>query len=138
MKVYVASKFENQAEVRKAITLLREHGHDITFDWTQHSAVGKSGQELQDYLRLCAVDDYDGVLFAEALVLIDHPNCKAAYTELGMALAMQARVIVVNAVPTVIDPTMHQNIFMHLPEVEHVDSIEEAVAILDKMEEHAQ
>jgi hypothetical protein len=78
MRIYVASKFENQARVQEVMAQLVAAGHEITYDWTRNAQVS-AGQALADV---------EGVLDAEAFVLIvekELPYC-GALVELGIAL----------------------------------------------------
>ena len=135
MKVYVAGRFTEKPVVQDAMRQLREHGHEITFDWTHHDATGLTGDNLAHYLRSAANADASGVIFCDVLLLLDHPDCRGAYTELGIAIGLQSRILVVGAIESSI-PGMWQNIFMHLPEVEHVSSVSEAITIIDQMERY--
>jgi hypothetical protein len=132
MKIYCASKFESKGLVQEVANLLKALGHEITFDWTVHDAAGKTAEELPAYLQLCAEQDLQGVLAADLLFLIDHPNCKGAYTELGAAASFDKHIIVVGAVNSPLTG-MKQNIFMHLPEVIHVADVQAGIAEVTRL-----
>lgn len=120
MKIYVASKFENVEEVREAFRLLRAAGHEITHDWTVESVGTRTGPELKEFLENCAHADFMGVTDADILLLINHPLGKGMWVEMGMALAFRIPILAVF-------PERSDNIFMHLPEVAHFDSIQQAI-----------
>jgi nucleoside 2-deoxyribosyltransferase len=111
---------------------LQTMGHEITFDWTIHDAAGKTPEELVGYLQTCAEQDATGVVQADLLFLIDHPACKGAYTELGLAAALDKHIIVVGAVNSPVTG-MKQNIFMHLPEVIHVADVPAGIAEVKRL-----
>jgi hypothetical protein len=106
LKIYVASKFENKQQVRAVQQRLIDLGHTISHDWTNEAEGDRKGPELDAYLQECAIKDYNGVLEADAVLLITQPNMRGAFTELGMALAWGRVCYVVGRTG---------NIFEHLP-----------------------
>lgn len=126
MRVYVASKFTNQDEVREAFRLLHKLGHEITHNWTTESYEGKSDDELEHYRLECALGDVRGVQDADAVLVINHANGQGMWTELGMAIAWGKMVFF--AYP---DRTPARNIFTYLPGVVAYQTLEEAVIALD-------
>lgn len=113
-KIYVASRLENADAVRHAQALCLEYGHELTYDWTPHFYAVQRGEKVD--LGLVAAEDLEGVLEADALILLSHPGIKGALVEVGAALATGARVVVVG------DPVAAgcDNVFLHLPEVVHL------------------
>jgi nucleoside 2-deoxyribosyltransferase len=80
MKIYVASKWEEKDRVQELMALLREAGHEITYDWTQCGT----------YNRTQAIHDLRGVADADVFVGVfekDVPYA-GALVELGIALAL--------------------------------------------------
>lgn len=118
MRIYVASKFENTAEVRDAMSRLRDMGHEITHDWTQESAEGVAADALDEFLTECAVKDMYGVKTADVVLLINHKNGQGMWTELGMAIAWEIPVFFVFPTRT---PT---NVFTHINGVETYDEMD--------------
>jgi hypothetical protein len=127
--VYAASKFENKEIIRVVHDELRRRGHTVTSDWTTEDATGMAGEVLESYMRECADKAVDGVCAAEVLLLIDHPACKGAYSELGIAIGLDKKIIVVGGVP---GRHGFQNVMMHLPEVTHLATISEALDLVDE------
>ncbi len=82
MNFYVAGKWEERAEVKKLMNILKSKGHEITMDWTVHEHADDG------YPEQYSVDDIEGVEKAEAFVgLFINPNSyKGALVELGVAL----------------------------------------------------
>jgi hypothetical protein len=130
MKIYVASKFENTKRVKELYSLLQVAGHEITHDWTGENAEGMTSKRRYDYLRSCAEKDFYGVLRADAIVLINHERGCGMFTELGIALASNKIVIVVDG----FHDDKPLNIFFHLAQVKHVDDLEEVLDILRTLE----
>lgn len=132
LKVYVASKFENKDVVRSVHRLLRDLGHEVTMDWTIHDAGSRRGLELAVFLQMCAHQDEKGVRDAHVLFLIDHPACKGAYTELGIAIGTNKHIIIVGGVDSP-RPGMKQNIFHHKQSVKHVALIADGIAHVERI-----
>lgn len=130
MKVYVASKFENMEAVRAAHKVLRDRGHRITHDWTNECADGLEGTELHRYLRDCAAHDVSGVMNADAVVLLFHEGMRGAWIEFGIGLGLGLHLVTVGAKPGHFDMP-GSCIFLELPYVKNVATVEEAAAYLD-------
>ena len=115
MNVYVASKFENQVPVKKLQSLLKNAGHTISYDWTS---------ENPDWSRrTMAEKDLDGVISADAIVLICYPKLSGAMVELGICIATRKHIVVVDSRRT----GCNKCIFYDLPMIKHVRTIEDAV-----------
>lgn len=134
MQIYIATKFENKDAFQTLKKTLELDGHKITHDWTGETPNDRQGPELYAYLQKCAKKDIEGVIGADVLIFLpvtkDTPMA-GAYVELGAALSTQGRVyrrriIAVDA----FNPSYQRNIFWHLPEIEHVKTVEEAVGLL--------
>ena len=126
MRIYVASKFENTRAVRDVYEVLKEDGHVITHDWTGENADGLTGDAKEAYLQGCADKDVEGVLSADAFVLLNHVNMAGGFTELGMALAAGKFIVVLDGR----HPQKPMNIFYHLPHVHHAKSVYDARQML--------
>ena len=87
MDIYVAGKWEEKQQVRIVQQILRNAGHEITFDWTQQLDVTDE-IDLDEQCKL----DIEGVMSADALVavLVDENKyvCKSSnrYVEIGIAI----------------------------------------------------
>lgn len=105
MRIYVASKFENQTRVKDIVSLLEGAGHTITYKWWENSQVTTTQARA----------DMVGVITAEALVLIVEEDLKycGAIAEFGMALACGIPVYVLG------HQLDQRCIFMRLPEIRH-------------------
>lgn len=108
-RVYVAGKFEDTERVRSAQAKLRELGFEVTHDWTGDDPGTRTGSELEEFLRECALKDYEGVLHADIVVCLNNPKCFGAMVEIGLALAWGKVVYLAG-------PQLRENIFWHLPE----------------------
>ncbi len=126
MKVYVASSNKNRPAVRTAIAKLVTAGHVVPYDWTVHKLAEElmSEDEAHAKLRGFAEQDLAGVVAADATIVLAHPLMRATHSELGMAIALGKVVVVVDA------ETGPFNIFYHLPQVNHVATVDQAVDFL--------
>ena len=128
VKIYVAGKFQDKMEIHAKMQRLREMGHEITYDWTsfesEHGDVAK--------MRASAAADISGVADAELCVfLMTDPGYayRGTFTELGAALALQKRCIVV--CPEV-GAYCATNCFFHHPEIRHVGHWDRVVEMLSQ------
>lgn len=96
MKIYVASAFQNQAEVHVVQELLRKAGHKITHDWTLRNAshLTPNTPEFFAFLEECGGEDFDGIIKADRLVVIAHPSMSDTKVEIGIALGVGVPVYV--------------------------------------------
>jgi len=126
VRIYVGTKFENTKAVHEAYLALRDDGHTITHDWTVENAEGLRGQALEVYLQGCAERDVDGVLSANAFLLLNHVGMAGGFTELGIAIAAEKFIVVIDGK----HPDKPKNIFYHLPHVHHARDLEDARKML--------
>lgn len=119
-RIYLAGKWQEAELVRRYATELRILGYYITMPWFE-CHVGP-----HEDLPWSAVEDERGVRQADTCIFIFERELSysGAMSELGMALALNKRVIVVGN-------GGHKNIFTHHPLVEHVNTFEEAIACLN-------
>jgi hypothetical protein len=90
MKVYVAMRFDRRDEARRLMDELERLGHSITRDWTTHKSIGRKGSD-PELSRTYATEDLDGVLAADAMIMIPEPIPAGTgmHTELGAAICKQ-------------------------------------------------
>lgn len=116
MNVYVAAKWEEKKQANAAQAKLSIRGHRITFDWTTGDGTNKPKE---------AKTDYQGVVDADAVLVLNHEKLFGGATEMGIAIGRDIPVYVVGA-------EVRDNIFFHLTEfVQTFGSVDQAI---DKME----
>lgn len=93
MRIYVASGLENREQARALMSRIREAGHVITYDWTEHGSVEADGTER--YIEV-AISERWGVLFAEGLIVL-LPGGRGTHTELGIAIGVGTPIAILNA-----------------------------------------
>lgn len=93
LKIYVAGKWQDRFEVRTIQTILRDAGHEITCDWTDHEYPTENVNEM---LRHYATADIQGVKDADVVicVFIQKHHYRGALVEMGAALALDKPVFV--------------------------------------------
>jgi hypothetical protein len=134
MRVYVASSFSRKPDVRRVMDLLRAAGHEISYDWTPEDASGLTAAGLEEMLRGAATRELEGVLSADAAVVLHDERGRGMATEFGVAVAARKFVVVVGARA---DPTEWgemRNVFYYLPTVVHADDEAQAVSLISAFE----
>lgn len=112
MKVYVAAKWEEKKKANSAQAMLSIRGHHITFDWTTGDGSNKTKE---------AKTDYQGVVDADAVLVLNHEKLFGGATEMGIAIGRNIPVYVVN-------PEIRDNIFFHLTDfVKTFTSVDDAI-----------
>lgn len=89
MKFYIASSWNNRANVCVLAEEIKRIGHVQTHDWTTHDIY--DGWEVNE-----AHNDIQGVLTADVLVLL-LPAGYGSHVELGLAIAQNKPVLVCGA-----------------------------------------
>jgi hypothetical protein len=129
--VYVGTKWSRRAEAQAVMAQLRAMGHTITHDWTHEDEMAGATSAVRDaHFRGCALADACGVAEAEVFLLLHDPAARGAYVELGMAIALGVRVMVVGGAAPGKDPALDCPIFYWLAEVEHYVDVESALGRL--------
>jgi hypothetical protein len=125
--IYIASKFERQAEMKVYAKMLRANGHVVTSRWLEEETdeVGTKLGWQHDPARLqkFAQIDLDDIRSAHLLLIFTHEGLSRGgmHVEFGYGMALGKRLIVVGPRPT---------LFHFLPSVLQVDSWDEACALL--------
>ncbi len=136
MRIYVAGKWQEKAQVKQVQLALMAVGHTITHDWTVHEMGAHESQLDTDVLigthwydpeELAnqARGDLRGVMQAEAIVIcaINPHKYSGTLTEMGIALGCGRRVLIIG-------DNIDGNIFTWLPEVKVYPSVAEVIDAL--------
>jgi nucleoside 2-deoxyribosyltransferase len=89
VKYYIATSLQNVDAHNKLRDYLNQMGHEITYDWTHHGPVFQEGL---DRLREVAELEGRGVSEAEIVIAL-WPGGRGTHVELGMAIALEKRVL---------------------------------------------
>lgn len=123
MKIYVAAKFEEGPMVQKVYEKLRARGHEITHDWTNEDAEKFKNED--GYAARCAINDFRGVMDADAVLVFNHDRLFGGATEMGIAIAGGIPIYVVGR-------GIRENIFFNLPEgIKHFNSDDDAISEME-------
>jgi len=117
MKFFVSGKVGVEGDVRAAMKVLRDAGHEITFDWTTIDHL-RPYDENAAASREAAVKESRGVEDADVLIVLSHDRGVGMYVELGIAIGSGVPVRVVTNVES-------RTMFFHHPLVKKVDTIEQ-------------
>lgn len=114
MRFYVAGKWEDRYNVRLVQTILINHGHEITCDWTPH------GEDDLGYPSGYAIEDINGVVSADMYIGLfrDKYDYKGALVEMGVALGCGIPVYIAG-------DAIDSCLFVYHPLVKKFDTIEE-------------
>jgi len=127
MRIYVAGSGRDLARVRTVQKALREHGHEITYDWT--SDIEHNGSTAESDLdpvvaAAYAVADAQAVLDARAFVLVLPQTLSiGSWVEFGIAIGTRRKQEIFS-----IGDNPYRTIFGHL--ATHVDGIGDLILAL--------
>jgi nucleoside 2-deoxyribosyltransferase len=128
MKIYIASKLENFEHVQALRDSLRTLGHVITYDWTVHGPVYRSGLER---VREVAEAETLGVLNAD-LVIVLWPGGRGTHVEFGIALGAGIPIIFVSGDERHHQATTETCAFYHHPRVTRAYTLPEALLEVER------
>lgn len=132
MRVYVAAKFEEKARAQATMRQLKAAGHIITHDWTAEDDTNiVDDPAKQKYWGICGEQDINGVLAADAVVVLNHPELYGGMVEVGAALAFALPVIVVGA-------DIRNTVFWWVKDAYRVDDVAQAVALMQLWKEESE
>ncbi len=117
MKIYVAGKWKDRKRILGVMNKLKVMGHEITCDWTKHTSHVNMWKH--------AVEDIEGVRNCDLLlaIMIEKYDYKGAWAEIGAALALDKRVVVVG--------TGHNGgVFLAHPNIFNIPDVSVACAVV--------
>mgnify|MGYP001208096980 CR=1 FL=1 len=90
MKIYIATRLENNGLASKLRTVILSLGHEISYDWINHGSIREKGSDL---LTQTARHELEGVRTAD-LVIVLLPGGRGTHVELGAALTFRKNVLI--------------------------------------------
>ncbi len=90
MKVYIATRLESVQKYAEVRAALNDIGVSITYDWTSHGPVWRSGENR---IRQVSLNETEGVQIAGAVIVI-LPGGRGTHCELGMAIAFGRQIFI--------------------------------------------
>lgn len=124
LKFYVAGPFNKKERVREIQRKVKDRGHDVIADWTDHKNIEDYSEESQLSAQY-AVEDFDGAVESDVFVLIGSQGGRGSHLELGAALATETRAIYV------IGEHREDCLFYFHPKIQRRERMEQ---VLDELE----
>lgn len=125
-KVYLAGPWIDREKMPDIAKVLEANGHSITHPWWQYEGEGEE-HETDEFMRLCAVKDYEGVVNADAVVVYNSAKSEGKATEQGIAIAHDKRIILWTPGEK---PT--SNVFHHMYHYKHVKTLDQVLEALKR------
>lgn len=119
MKVYPVGRY--RGVTRAVISALRAKGFEVVHDWTQATR----DEDFYTRRATAHIDD-EAVRACDVLLMMYTDGMKGAYFEMGMAHGLGKTIIV-------IDADRKDCIFHYHSDIEHVDSLDSAIALMEKL-----
>ncbi|MBR4435340.1 MAG: hypothetical protein IKS90_04505 [Clostridia bacterium] len=118
MRFYIATGLGNAALGIRLANVLIDHGHDLTYDWTEHGDVRYDGQAR---MSAVAFNEFRAVRDAE-LVIALLPGGSSTHTEIGAAIATRGnkRIILWSINGDEFMPDSRTCVFYFHPSVERI------------------
>jgi len=127
IKVYIAAPWVRKAEALETQEKCEAAGLEVTSCWIKYHPevlIGSNTPEELSMLSEQAEADLADLEDADAVIYLNLQKSEGKATELGYAVALNKFIILVG--------DRKNNIFLHLPEVIKVDTIEEAITFLQR------
>jgi len=133
MKFYIATKLENHLEHNRIRDWLVARGHSVTYDWTPHGPVFRSGL---DRISEIACLETNGVREADAVIVL-WPGGRGTHVELGIAIGTGIPVVFWSSVEEHHEATQETCAFYHHPLVRRVKDFNGFVVEIERLDQAA-
>jgi nucleoside 2-deoxyribosyltransferase len=121
MLIYLACSYSNHPLMREYREVLKQNGHEVTSRWINGKHEVLEGQSMDINVRFAEVD-WDDLMRADVMIFVVPESSKRGrggrHVEFGIALAKDIPIFVIG---------WRENVFHWLPQVTHVDSLEDAI-----------
>lgn len=121
MKFFVSGKIGFEADVKQAIALLENAGHEITLDWTKIAHL-KPYNQNPTLSREAAILESQAAKAADVFVMLAHEKGIGMFVELGIAIGADIPIRVVT------NQESSRTMFFHHPLVKRVSSIKDVIS----------
>ena len=123
IRVYLAAPWLHKADALVAQQTFEAAGFEVVSHWIQYHGDGANDAELQAQ----AVEDYAEIVAkTDAFVILNLTLSEGKAFEFGVAYRQK--------LPCVVVGTRERNIFYHLPGVLQVETVEEAIAVVRRIQ----
>lgn len=87
MKFYIASRTAKKDDVLAIYELIKEKGHEISYDWTSTWTMDRPYEPKAEMIGALAHEEIQGILNSDIFVIISDEKGTGMYIELGAAIA---------------------------------------------------
>lgn len=126
MKIYLADKFGHKMKMRSVRERLTAAGHEVTAQWV-YVEEGLDTDATEEKLISYAKMDVDDVLRADLLVAFSY---KRGVPSTGGGRHVEFGVAIQAGKPIIVVGPKGEHIFHYMPNVRHVDTVEELIEVL--------
>ncbi len=127
MKIYVAGRFHKKDIVKEVYKVLRDHGNEVIFDWTEHKYIRPYECNMQE-AREQAIACIKGVNECDVFIMLSDENGRGMYIEFGVAIALNN--LYGKPKMFIIGEHNINSLFYFYPNVVRKDTLEEVLAEL--------
>lgn len=130
-KFYIGTSLSRAKEHNFVRDLLKQRGHELTYDWTLHGNMKSTTVEI---LNTIAHKELEGLLSADFVVIL-LPGGHGTHFELGAAIAAGKNVIIHSEEKALFEPCQKTCAFYHFSDLSKVacplEEIEDHLEALD-------
>lgn len=90
MKVYIAGKFEEKAKVKELYARIKELGHKVAYDWTDHKPI-KPYSQNQEVAKEYSDNELVGIIDTDIFIFLTHELGTTLFMEFGAALILNKK-----------------------------------------------
>lgn len=123
MKIYIAAPWIDREAMPAIATRFENDGHTITHKWWEAENTPESPEAVKIHSGH-AFDDWNGVVSADTLVLLNTSKSEGKAVEQGLAIASDIPIVAVGQ-----RGALSKNVFHYLPCYTWVDDIEGALDV---------
>lgn len=124
VKIYLAAPWVERENMEVTARVFETAGHQITHKWWD--VVGD--EKDSEFLRTCAIEDVQGVLQADVVVLINSAKSEGKAVEQGIAITAGIPIIAVGMLGE-----FSLNVFHYLDNYTWVSNVSEALQEIEKL-----
>lgn len=126
MKIYIAAPWIMRGDMPDIARQFEKAGHEITWDWWKYDG---DHDESPEFHRTCAINDAQGVINADVLVLLNTSKSEGKAVEQGIAIANGMDIIAVGELGA-----LSKNVFHYMDNYTWVPTVKDAITALSTYE----
>ena len=90
MKIYIAGKFEDRVKISELYKKVKEMGHEVAYDWTDHKPI-KPYPQNQERAQQYSNNELFGILDSDIFICLTHEAGTTLLMEFGAALILNKK-----------------------------------------------